>query len=263
MFRILFALMLMPTVIQTVIADDTTEIDLQPLIDASRDDFRVFVEQDLSAPLPPMTVMRWANNARGSANGATLVWTHQGRPEVVCCIYPWMGRLEHAFGSLSRGKVRVMKDGKIVWAPKESGVTFSEVPGAPAVAKSANLRKRQLTQLARQFSGTMTGWKKDNSDREELRLLNTPLYRYEPADSQLLDGALFAFAQGTDPEILLLLEAWSPDGQPARWHYAFVRRTSGGLAAHHKGVLVWEAEKHPDQHQPLSIHMTIPGAAIR
>jgi hypothetical protein len=262
MLRMTFVTVLIIAVTQTVIAEDAAEVDLQPLIDASSDDYQIFAESDHRTALPHMTVLRWANNARGSANGATLIWIHKGRPEVVCCIYPWAGRLEHGFGSLSSGKVRATKLGQAVWQPAEPGVTFKEIPGAPTVAKLPNLRKRQMAQLARQFTGTMTGWKHDDSDREELRLLTTPLYRYESENSQIVDGALYAFVQGTDPEILLLLEAWSPDSQPAKWHYAFVRRTSGGLEAHYKKNLVWEAEKSPENHGPNSVCISFTGVSI-
>ena len=40
----------------------------------------------------------------------------------------------------------------------------------------------------------------------ELRLLATPLYRYRDTSPEGSDGALFAFVQGTDPEVLLLVE---------------------------------------------------------
>jgi hypothetical protein len=52
--------------------------------------------------------------------------------------------------------------------------------------------------------------------RTELRLLSTPVYRYQ------VDGALFAFvcAVATDPEAFLLLEARKTDEGP-RLHYAF------------------------------------------
>ncbi len=95
----------------------------------------------------------------------------------------------------------------------------------------------------------MTGWKGDNSDREELRLLPRPLYRYDLKDSQaanptLQDGALFGFVMGTDPEVVLLLEAVSRDGRSV-WQYAFARATSGGLEAKLDGKVVWVAEKYP------------------
>ena len=67
--------------------------------------------------------------------------------------------------------------------------------------------------------------------RHELRLLTQPLYRYEHKEGQVLDGALFAFAEGTDPELLLLVEARQRKDQPAEWQYAPARMNMVGATA--------------------------------
>ena len=102
--------------------------------------------------------------------------------------------------------------------------------------------------LVRRFSATLTGWKSSESKREELRLLPQQLYRYdiqaaEKTHPELRDGAVFAFVQGTDPEMLLLLEAVAEDERPPSWQYAFARATSGGLEAQLDGKLVWKVEQ--------------------
>jgi hypothetical protein len=100
--------------------------------------------------------------------------------------------------------------------------------------------------LADRFAVTMTGWKADKSDREELRLLPKLLYRYEPSgaagpDAGWIDGGVFAFVQGTDPEAVLMLEA-SRAKRPFYWQYAFARATSGGLEARLDKTVVWEVD---------------------
>ena len=120
-----------------------------------------------------------------------------------------------------------------------------------------------MAQIAREFKGQMTGWKNDDSDREFLRLLGKPLFRYKPETPDIVDGAVFAFAQGTDPEILLLLEARQKEGaKDSTWQYAFVRRTSGGLKAWHKDELVWEAEKFPANRNPSSTYIVLQGRPV-
>jgi hypothetical protein len=42
---------------------------------------------------------------------------------------------------------------------------------------------------------------------QELRLLSQPLYRYESTLPEVVDGALFTFVTGTDPELMLVIEA--------------------------------------------------------
>ena len=60
----------------------------------------------------------------------------------------------------------------------------------------------------------------------------------------LVDGAAYAFAMGTDPEAVLLFEAVVSGGE-TRWQYGFARATSGGLEARLDGKGVWVAEKYP------------------
>lgn len=220
---------------------------LRELIDEALAWYHVYPNSDSVEPAETRPVLRWANNARGSEDGVTLLYIHRGRPLATACVYPWAERLEHGFGSLSRGKIVARRNGQVVWQPQEPGVEFADVPDASAPEANRLLRLRQMKKIAEQFQATLLGWKLDNSDREELRLLSRPLYRYEPEDeSSVLDGAVFAFAMGTDPEALLLLEAVK-EGGGAAWKYAFVRRTSGELEGRFQDAVVWKAERFPQQ----------------
>lgn len=214
-------------------------------------------------PLPPKPVMRWRNVARGQAGEAMMVvWPHNGRPVAVASIYPWQGRICHEFDSLSPGNKLTARDkGVVIWAPGAAGVEFKGVPGGPRPAKTPAERLRQMKAIAERFKATMTGWRGDDADREELRLLPRPLYRYELAaakdpDPNVLDGGLFAYVQGTDPEVLLVLEAAGAEGK-ADWQYALVRSTSGGLEVKLGNEVVWAAEKYPANRNPKLPHFTM------
>jgi hypothetical protein len=110
--------------------------------------------------------------------------------------------------------------------------------------------------LAEKFKATLLGWKLDNSDREELRLLSRPLYRYDPKEGAVTDGAVFAFVMGTDPEVLLLIEAVKESGT-TKWQYAFARRTSGELEGRIGDTVVWKAARFPQQNDPQKPHFTL------
>jgi hypothetical protein len=73
--------------------------------------------------------------------------------------------------------------------------------------------------LAREFAASM---KDEQGESYQLRLLTQPLVRYEPEGKQVLDGALFSFSLGTDPEVILLLEARAVK-EGFQWHYACAR----------------------------------------
>src|SRR5262249_37749952 len=79
----------------------------------------------------------------------------------------------------------------------------------------------------------------------QLRLLPQPLLRYEPGVKDIVDGALFAFSLGTDPEAILVLEAHQA-GVKTEWEYAFARFHFIDIKAAYKGREVWHVPLLPD-----------------
>ncbi len=103
--------------------------------------------------------------------------------------------------------------------------------------------------LARDFSVRMQD---QQGEKFQLRLLPQPLIRYEPQDKNILDGALFSFSLGTDPEAILLLESRVADGLAA-WQYAFARFHYIDLVASFKDRQVWHVEALPEDITVLEI----------
>ncbi len=229
---------------------------LRELIDVSMNWYEVFPNAEATEHATVMPVLRWANNARGSEDGVTLLFVHDGLPLAAACAYPWAKRLEHDFESLSRNKIVGRREGVIFWQPQEPAVKFADIPDAPAPEATRPARMRQLKVLAERFQATMMGWKSDSTDREELRLLPRPLYRYDPKTGDVLDGAVFAFVMGTDPEVLLQIEAVKSGGKTI-WQYAFSRRTSGRLEGRLDKAVVWSAERFPVQTDPRRPHFCV------
>jgi hypothetical protein len=232
---------------------------LHRTLDESAGQYAIYAEPPTTDPLKLRCVLRWANQTRGSVDGATYIWTSRGRPMAAVCCYPWYGDICDNFQSLARASIRAERDGDVVWKPKAAGVSFEKVPDAPVPADSAAARLREMKTLARSFSVTLLGWAPGDPDREELRLLQQPVYRYECDESELLDGALFAFVQGTDPEALLLIEAVPAEAgaMEFEWEFAFARRTSGWLEARHGERVVWKAEKNPEWRDSTSVYFQL------
>jgi hypothetical protein len=116
-------------------------------------------------------------------------------------------------------------------------VKFQPVPAAPDPAATPAGRLRQLRAIAAEFSATKT-------DREAigrpLRLPTLRIYRYASAD-QTETGALFAFVEGTDPEVFLLIETRAGDKGPT-WQYTVARMNSVEFHIAHRGREVWSAK---------------------
>lgn len=193
--------------------------------------------------LQPKPLLRWTNPVRRTTDGAVFLWTHKGRPAVVVCMYPNRGALDHEFQSLAEVPLTAQyaeSDGALDWRPGEAGVIFRPVPDGPVPAAASAARLSQMRAIARQFRALIGGPR----NRTELRLLTQPLYRYSANAAAASDGAVFAFVQGTDPEMLLLLEVrMGTDNQP-RWHYAAARMTCVNIELSYQDELVWSAAWH-------------------
>ena len=113
------------------------------------------------------------------------------------------------------------------------------MPGAPAPAATAPLRLVQLRTVAREFSGRSLSAR---GQAWALRLLPQPLFRYESTDPEVIDGAVFALVSsaGTDPEVILLLEARRGADGP-RWMFAAARFSDMDLWLEHKNQEVWSS----------------------
>jgi hypothetical protein len=107
---------------------------------------------------------------------------------------------------------------------------------AKPIADKATRRLSQMKEMCRRFTANESAVVEG---RVELRLLNSPLYRYSDAHAGVTDGAIFAFANGTNPEVLLVFEANDNKDAPP-WHYALVQMTGGAVSVELDGKEVWQ-----------------------
>jgi hypothetical protein len=203
-------------------------------------------EKDKPLELQREPVLRWSNPDRGEVHGNVFVWTQDSRPMVVGSLFKWFTpetHMAHEFHSLAEEPLSASFHSAPVWKTDEAGLRFADIPKAPAPAVKEAARFLQLKQLAKEFAGS----KKDPSGREaEVRLLPQPIHRYASPKQGVLNGGLFAFVQGTDPEIFLLIEARGEDPAKARWQFAATRMVAGEeVRLKFRDEQVWSAEILP------------------
>lgn len=160
---------------------------------------------------------RWTDPTREFSDGGMWVWRSGGRPVAVVGIelYAWWS-LE--FVSLSPGLVRGnFEPSRVHWKPQSAGVEFREIDDAPAPGSNETVRFRQMRELAARFSGREV-W--EGNRNYALRLLPRPVDRYSAPASGTIDGGVFIFANGTNPEILMMIEARQSGDAPAKWSFA-------------------------------------------
>jgi hypothetical protein len=215
------------------------------LLTAAAKEYDIRVGQDAGQrplELVPEPVLKWSNPAASDIQGAVFVWARDGRPAVAGSFQQWFTprrRMEHEFHSLTGEGVAAAFHGRPVWKTADAGVAFTDIPGAPAPAAGEAPRQAQLKQLAKGFAAT-AAYKKEAADTE-LRLLPRALHAYGDPRRGVPTGGLFAFVRGTDPELLLMVEARG--GDAARWQFAAARLTNNAaLRLRYQGKQVWVAE---------------------
>ncbi len=203
-------------------------------------------------------VLKWTNPERKADDGAVFLWLDRGRPEVAASFYRYKSDglpfEDHEFVSLSPGPLSARRDGEVVWALLEGNVRPEPIPGAPRPASTPAERLRQIKALSREFRASYN----NPPDLSEIRLLTQPIYRFETEGKRadILDGALFAYVQTTDPEVLLAIEARAEaGGGPMAWHYSAARMSMVNLRVRHKDREVWSAVWDNDYRGPSKPYM--------
>jgi hypothetical protein len=206
-------------------------------------------------------IFEWSNPVRsGVQQGVVFLWLRDGRPAALASIFSspsptGNGRqITHELHALDAEKLLVKRDGFNQWKP-QAGLTRKELTDAAPPAATAGTRRLQMQRLAQDFAGHSID---PAGKRWELRRLPTPLFRYPAAKTGVVDGALFTLMStaGTDPEVLLLIEAREDDGK-LHWEYACGRFSDWELHIQRKGKEVWSSvpsDENPMAHDRLHLY---------
>jgi len=198
-------------------------------------------------PLPfarqPEPIFHHIQSVRGKSVGSVFLYTEpSGRPAAVNDVFFLKSGkkdvLYTEFHSLASTPLTVRSPEGLVGECPMPGLTWNTIPDAGEPGDKPVARNRQVTQLVRRFTAHLVN---RNQDRFELRLLPTPLYRFDASDAkECLGGALLVFCQETDPEIFLLLEA-RRSGERFQWKFAAAEFSNLDLFVELDGKEVWSA----------------------
>jgi hypothetical protein len=217
--------------------DDESAVRLEEMKQIAHAFKFVTVDGTTRAPaeLVPDPLHRWTDPTRPLSGGALWVWKSGGRPVAVLGIELYAAwSLE--FVSLSTGLVEA-QDGQLRWRPQRAGVEYSEIRGAPVPADDQPKRMRQMRDIVKRISASEFYDNKHYS----LRLLPHPIDRYTDPASGVVDGAIFICANGTNPELLLLVEARRMGTGTPAWSYAAAPLSRAEVSLKLDGKDIWRS----------------------
>jgi hypothetical protein len=211
---------------------------IQRVVDlAARYEFFADQDRKIKFERHAKPILTYSNPIRGDVLGNVFVWTHDGRPAMIGAIFDFRSedKFDSEFHSLSRRGVVATRDGKPFWNPEQPGIAFQPVPAAPPPEETASVRARQMRELIRGFSV-----ERDHPEQGQgpLRMLTQPIYRYTSPETEVSEGAVFVFVEGTDPEAFVLLEAIGKE-KPV-WQFAFARMNIVEFRGSYQGRVVWQ-----------------------
>ena len=207
---------------------------------------RLAGSDDAAVELVDRPLLTYGDTARANKNGTLWAFGKTGRPLAVLELYqgleknaPWT----HAVTLTGQQQVIMTTPAKASWSPAKTQIDPTPFTGVAAPEDKEPQRLRQMKDLARRFSAHEF-WNPENS-RFELRLLVQPVLRYRDESRKIHDGAVFVLAHGTNPEVIMLIEALGERLEDSRWHYSLARLGSAELHVSLDGAEVWEQPRTP------------------
>ena len=183
------------------------------------------------AQLVDQPLIRFVDEEHKTGDSTFWIWTHDGRPVAAQKLEvnrKTGGNWTYCFASLSEQRIQVTWPNVGENYLTEQGIAFEPISEAPAPRSLKTLRAQQMRALARQFSAYESQGAQHKKLRD-LRLMARPIYEFEAADAGVVQGAIFAFASGTNPSVLLMIELREADDGSQTWVSAPIRMTSSGV----------------------------------
>jgi len=206
-------------------------------------------KEKVAAELLAEPVVRYSDQPRLILDATLWCFGTKGRPAAFCKIekYPAENngnRWLYCFASLSTSLVDAEWDEDRKFSATGPGVAFIELKDTPPPAPAKAARLRQMKDLIRRISVSIAD--PDQGFKENLRLMVRPVHLYDDSEAGILDGAAFVFStNGTNPDVIILIEAQETAKKNFRWRVAPARMTTGELSLRDKEVEIWTAPFSP------------------
>lgn len=194
-----------------------------------------------SAQLREAPLMTWQNPISG-ANGGVFVWLIRERPVALSKVHVNDRKRHYVEASVTlRDGLEWREASARIWTPEACTAVVCPTADLAAPRETPAGRLQQMRSLAERFE-IEDQWGEGQPETYHLRLLARPLYRYSAPEECVLDGAIFGYSQGTNPEAVVVIEAVTSDSGTG-WECRISRLTGYALTARRDGEVVMEAPR--------------------
>jgi hypothetical protein len=242
MLGLALALLPLSAMAQSTPGDSDASADRLKEMTALARQVSVSTGEGVRGELVPEAIIRYDDQPRRIEDATLWAIGRKGRPVAALKVevYP-DGRALHGIVSLADSSIEAKANDGWSWTSRGPGLSLQPIPGAPAPAASDRARLLQMRELARRFTGHE--YEGPTIGRLQLTLKPKPVHRYADPDAGIPDGAIFSLAYGTNPDVLIVIEARKPRGSAtAVWHYGVARLGGADLVVNLDGREVWKVE---------------------
>jgi len=205
--------------------------------------------------LRPKPIFRYSDQPRGFVDATLWSWGaggSTGRPSVIAKVEAatTLDKIPYwhfCVVSLADELVTADFDGARRLAATKPGIELRRIPDAPLPADKPTGRQRQMKELAARFGATIfnTNPVSRKIEPQEMRLLATPVHRYAEESSGLLDGMIFGLTtNGTNPDMLIVVELHATTARAAEWKYGIVKMTIAEVRVRLDTGEVWSSPRN-------------------
>jgi hypothetical protein len=187
-------------------------------------------------------LIHYADQVRNLPESTLWVWHQQGLPVLFCKveqIRDARASWQYCCVPATADKIDVEWQRQFRWRSRETLFSWVAVADAPEPSDKAPTRLTQMKAIVRGFGGETE--QTPIKSRQKMRLLASPLHRFAAPEQNVLDGAVFGLtSNGTNPDVLLLVEALGKEESKARWRYGVVGMTGDAVEVVLKNKTVWK-----------------------
>lgn len=187
--------------------------------------------------------MRYNDTPRGVVDASVWILGAKGRPPAVLVLEFYDNDTVMYELTANDEPPQSVKGSTWEWKPENSKFEWVKILLDASPGATARLRQSQLKLLIRDFAAS----EEFNGQTYQLRILPRPIYEYEDNEHGVLSGAVFVIANGTNAEILMLVEARAPNGDaPAHWVAGFSRLATASLEVTYAKGDFWNSAQEPE-----------------